>query len=72
MLIGFFRRVVGTLIGMTGIQYLASKGVTDMMMFQLWMPFISILVAVFTGFIAAVYPAYQASKLDPVEALKYE
>lgn len=32
----------------------------------------SVLIAVFLSIIATIYPAYQASKLDPVEALRYE
>ena len=72
MLLGFFGGVAGILVGMTGIQYLASKGDTDMMLLQWWMPFAAIIAAVLTGFLASIYPAYQASKLDPIEALRYE
>ena len=72
MLIGFFGGVAGILVGMTGIQYLASIGDTDMMLLQWWMPFAAIVVAVLTGFLASLYPAYQASRLDPIEALRYE
>ena len=72
MLLGFFGGLAGILISMGGIQYLASNGDTDMMMVQWWMPLLSVLAAVFTGFLAALYPAFQASKLDPVEALRYE
>lgn len=72
MLLGFFGGLAGILISMGGIQYLASKGDTDMMMVQWWMPLLSVLAAVLTGFLAALYPAYQASRLDPVEALRYE
>jgi len=72
MLLGFFGGLAGILMSMTGIQYLASKGDTDMMMVQWWMPLVAVLAAVFTGFLAALYPAYQASRLDPIEALRYE
>ncbi|MCK5106240.1 MAG: ABC transporter permease [Elusimicrobiales bacterium] len=70
--LGFIGGIAGVFIGIIGIQYLASKGNTDMMMVQWWMPFLSILAAMLTGFFAAIYPAWSASKLDPVEALKYE
>ena len=72
MLLGFLGGLAGILISMGGIQYLASNGDTDMMMLQWWMPLVSVVAAVLTGFLAALYPAFQASKLDPVEALRYE
>jgi len=72
MLLGLFGGIAGILVGMGGVEYLASKGNEDMIMFQWWMPLISIVAAVLTGFLAALYPAYQASKLDPVESLRYE
>ncbi|OGR41739.1 MAG: hypothetical protein A2X35_12755 [Elusimicrobia bacterium GWA2_61_42] len=72
MLLGFFGGIAGIMVGMGGVQYLASKGNEDMIMFQWWMPFISVIAAVLTGFLASLYPAYQASKLDPVESLRYE
>ncbi|MBU4421562.1 MAG: ABC transporter permease [Elusimicrobia bacterium] len=70
--LGFIGGIVGVFVGIVGIQYLASKGNTDMMMVQWWMPFLSVLAAMLTGFFASIYPAWNASKLDPVEALKYE
>jgi putative ABC transport system permease protein len=72
MLLGFFGGLAGILVGMAGIEYLASKGNEDMIMFQWWMPLVSVLAAVLTGFLASLYPAYQASRLDPVESLRYE
>jgi putative ABC transport system permease protein len=72
MLLGFFGGLAGILVGMGGIEYLAANGRDEMSMMQWWMPVISVLSAVLTGFLAALYPAYQASKLDPVEALRYE
>jgi len=72
MLLGFLGGLAGIFVGLAGIQYLASQGDTEMMMLQWWMPFCAIVVAVLTGFLASLYPAYQASRLDPIEALRYE
>jgi putative ABC transport system permease protein len=72
MLLGFLGGLAGIMVGMGGIEYLASKGNEDMVMLQWWMPFVSVIAAVLTGFLASLYPAYQASRLDPVESLRYE
>ena len=72
MLLGLFGGLAGIMVGLGGIQYLSSKGNEDMTMLQWWMPFISVVAAIMTGFLASLYPAYQASRLDPIEALRYE
>jgi len=72
MLLGFFGGIAGVITGFVGIQYLASSGNTQMIMLKWWMAFIAVFVAVLTGFLASIYPAKVACKLDPIEALKYE
>lgn len=72
MLLGLFGGIAGVIIGFFGIQYLASKGDVDMMMLKWWMSLTAVFIAVLTGFLASIYPAYSASKLDPIEALRYE
>jgi putative ABC transport system permease protein len=38
----------------------------------LWVAVVSIMVSVFFGVLSGFFPAFQASKMDPVDALRYE
>jgi len=71
MLLGFFGGIAGVIIGFLGIQYLAYSGNTQIIL-KWWMAFIAIFIAIFTGFLASIYPAKVACELDIIEALKYE
>jgi putative ABC transport system permease protein len=70
-----FISLVGGLIGI-GAGYAISKAVS---LYANWRTLISILsilisfgIAVSVGLIFGIYPAYIASKLDPIQALRYE
>jgi putative ABC transport system permease protein len=72
VLLGFLGGIFGSILGVAAIEYLKSKGDTNMIMFKWWMVLAAIIAAMLTGFIASVYPAKVAADLDPVESLKYE
>lgn len=72
VLLGFMGGIFGSILGVAAIEYLKSKGDTNMIMFKWWMVLVAIIAAMLTGFISSVYPAKVAADLDPVESLKYE
>jgi ABC-type antimicrobial peptide transport system permease subunit len=71
VLLGFLGGVFGILLGYGFIQYSAADD-WELKVFIWWVPAVSVLIAVATGFLFSLYPAYTAAKLDPVEALRYE
>ena len=72
MALGFMGGVAGLGLGAAGVVYLSRHAERDMYSMTPMHFFVTLLIAVGTGFIFALYPASQASKLDPVEALHYE
>lgn len=72
MALGFMGGVAGLGLGSAGIVYLSRHAERDMYSMSAFDFLITLLIAVGTGFVFALYPASQASKLDPVEALHYE
>lgn len=70
--------LIGQLGGLAGIIFgiLIGFGIATAMDFAFVIPWTAILAAFFTSFMVAIvsglYPAIKASKLDPIEALRYE
>lgn len=70
MLLGLCGSLAGMLLGYLAVLHMAAD--TSQMTFSWWVVALSILIALVTSFLFALYPAWQASKLRPVDALKYE
>lgn len=70
MLLGLCGSFAGMLLGYTAVVYMAADA--SQMTFSWWVVALSVLIALVTSFLFALYPAWQASKLRPVDALKYE
>jgi putative ABC transport system permease protein len=72
MALGFLGGVAGLSLGVAAVMYLSRHAEQDMYSMSALHFLATLAIAVGTGFLFAVYPASQASRLDPVEALHYE
>jgi putative ABC transport system permease protein len=72
MLLGFVGGVAGVPLGLAGIVYLASNGREQLENLQAWHLLASLAISAGAGFLFSLYPAWKASRMDPVQALRYE
>ncbi len=70
MLLGFCGSAAGMLLGYGALLRTAED--VSQMTFSWWVVVLSVLIGLFTSFLFALYPAWQAAKLKPIDALKYE
>ncbi len=72
MMLGALGGVAGIAMGLVGIEKLSKDGADKLEALLAWHYLATLGISVFAGFIFSLYPAYQASKLDPVQALRNE
>lgn len=67
---GLFGIFLGIILG-NGVAKLVGSADSAFVIPWIWMS-VGIMVCILVGLAAGVYPAYKASKLDPIESLRYE
>lgn len=72
MLLGVLGGAAGIVLGMGCLLFLAEEGVEKMEALVWWHHLATMGISMGTCFLFSLYPAFQASRLDPVQALRYE
>ncbi|MCR4819722.1 MAG: ABC transporter permease [Elusimicrobiales bacterium] len=70
MLLGLCGSIAGMILGYMALLHMAET--TSQMTFSWWVIAGSIIIGLFTSFLFALYPAWQAANLNPADALKKE
>jgi putative ABC transport system permease protein len=71
MVVGLLGGILGTVFGLLGA-YLVNSFMGLPHVFPIKLIFIGMFVSLFVGLVAGVYPANQAAKMNPVDALRHE
>ena len=71
MVLGVVGGMMGTALGVAGVKYLAPRA-DRMGEIGALHVLGAVAIALATSFLFALYPAYKASRFDPIEALRYE
>jgi putative ABC transport system permease protein len=69
---GLIGIIFGVLISFLMSVLMKALGFDWSFVISLWSIGLAISVSILTGVIFGLYPSYKASKLDPIEALRYE
>ncbi len=69
ILIGFFGGIIGLIFAVL-LGFVVDQVIPTTL--PLWVALLSILISIFVGVVSGLIPAYSASKVDPVESLRYE